>query len=268
MLDRFQQLYDIVRRLRSPDGCPWDREQSPMSIRGNLLEETLECIDAVEEQDDNHVREELGDMYLLATMLGYMYEEQGSFTISDVLDDINQKLIRRHPHVFGDVNVESSDDVLKNWEHIKQNVENTSYTSVLDSVSRGLHPLERAFKLQKKASKYGFDWPEVSGVYEKVMSELEECRQAGNDGNTEDLYEELGDLLFSAINLCRFLSVDPALALHRTNKKFVKRFSYVEERMKALGNTLSSDNMELMDALWEEAKDQSDDCDNSSSNSR
>lgn len=258
MLDRFQRLYDIVRQLRAPDGCPWDREQSPFSIRGNLLEETLECIDAVEEQDVNHVREELGDIFLLATMLGYMYEEQGSFTISDVLDEINQKLIRRHPHVFGDVQVVSSDEVLKNWEHIKQNVENNSYTFVLDSVSPGLHPLERAFKLQKKASKYGFDWPEKADVYDKVSSELEECRQAERAENKEALYEELGDLLFSVINLCRFLSVDPALALHRTNKKFVERFSYVEERMRSMGKTLESKNMDLMDSLWEEAKDQPD----------
>ena len=254
MLDKFQKLYDIVKTLRSPHGCPWDREQSPMSIRGNLLEETLECIDAVEEQDDTHVREELGDIYLLATMIGSMYEEKGSFTIGEVFSEINEKLIRRHPHVFSDVEVADSAEVLKNWEHIKQNIENKEHTSLLDSVPKGLHPLERSYKLQKKAAKYGFDWPDVQGIYDKIESETEECRQAISNEDENALESELGDLLFSVINLCRYMSVDPSLALNRTNKKFIKRFTYVEEKMKEKDLKLSKNNLEAMDSFWEESK--------------
>ena len=254
MLDSFKKLYDIIKKLRSPGGCPWDREQSPMSIRGNLLEETLECIDAIEDSDDEHVKEELGDIYLLATMIGYMYEEKGSFHIADILNDINEKLIRRHPHVFADVQVSGSEEVLKNWEHIKRNVENPEHRSVMESIPGGLHPLEKAYKLQKKAAKYGFDWKDLEGVYEKIDSEIQECRSAGDLGDQEELEGELGDLLFSVINLCRYLSVDPALALHRTNKKFLKRFSYLEDGMESAGKKLSAEHLDLMDSLWEEAK--------------
>ena len=254
MLDSFRKLYDIIKKLRSPGGCPWDREQSPMSIRGNLLEETLECIDAIEDNDDEHVKEELGDIYLLATMIGYMYEEKGSFQIADILNDINAKLIRRHPHVFADVQVSGSDEVLKNWEHIKRNVENPEHQSIMESIPGGLHPLERAYKIQKKAAKYGFDWKTIDGVYTKIDSEIQECRTAEERRDQDELEGELGDLLFSVINLCRYVSVDPALALHRTNKKFLKRFSYVENSMESAGKKLSPEHLDLMDSLWEEAK--------------
>jgi len=254
MLDMFQKLYTIVKKLRSPDGCPWDREQSPMSIRGNLLEETLECIDAIEENNDEHIREELGDIYLLATMIGYMYEEKNSFTIAEVLADISEKLIRRHPHVFGNVSVDSSEQVLRNWEHIKQNIENADHVSLLDSIPKGLHPLERAYKLQKKAAKYGFDWYSCEGIYEKIETELAECKEASDGENKDALESELGDLLFSVINLCRFMQVDPALALHKTNKKFKKRFTFLENKMETAGKKLSKENFELMDSLWEESK--------------
>ncbi|MBN2050062.1 MAG: nucleoside triphosphate pyrophosphohydrolase [Spirochaetales bacterium] len=253
MLDSFQALYDIVKKLRDPGGCPWDREQDPQSIRGNLLEETLECIDAIEENDFDHIREELGDLYLLVTMLTYMYEEKETFTLRDVLQEINEKLIRRHPHVFGDIEVADSKEVLKNWEHIKRHVENPEVRSIMGSIPKGLHPMERSYKIQKKAAKYGFDWDTLHGVLKKIQSEVLECEEAAKLSK-DDLEDELGDLLFSVINACRFNDIDPSLALNRTNKKFLQRFVYIEKKMEAQGKEPGKAHTALMNTLWEEAK--------------
>ena len=283
----FKRLYDIVVRLRSPEGCPWDREQTPLSLRGNLIEETYECIEAIDEQDPVHIKEELGDIFLIVTMLAYMHEQKGLFSTVDVLDELSAKLVRRHPHVFGTVPASSSGEALKNWTKVKVEQEGRQpKDSILDEVSRGLPPFDRAWKLQKKAARAGFDWPDVAGVIAKVKEELAEVEAAISDaavsGSGKDslapdnaapalpnaalpeaaeksadavLEDELGDLLFSVINLCRFLDVEPSVALQKTNIKFTGRFKHVEKRMKESGQEMKAQNLDVMDQYWNEAKD-------------
>jgi tetrapyrrole methylase family protein/MazG family protein len=252
----FLELYGTVVKLRSPEGCPWDREQSPATLRDDLLEETWECIEAVDEKNPAHIREELGDLFLLVTMISYMHEQENLFTVAGVLEGITEKLVRRHPHVFGDVKVKDSAEVLDNWAKIKVEQEGRKpKDSVLDEVSPALPALDRALKLQKKAAKAGFDWPEISGVFDKIAEETAEIHGAiAENGAAEKLEEELGDLIFSAVNLCRFLKVDPSLALRRSNEKFSRRFRYVEQRMKQTGEAMQPENLARMDSLWNEAK--------------
>lgn len=266
----FESFYDIVVRLRGPDGCPWDREQTPHSLRDDLIEETYECIEAIDEKDSDHIKEELGDIFLLVTMLAYMHEQEGLWTINDVLTTVSEKLVRRHPHVFGELKLNNSAEVLDNWAKIKVEQEGrTPKESILDEVSAGLPPLERALKLQKKAAKTGFDWPDINGVLAKITEELEEVRAAAENAGANSsgnanadetaplfskLEEELGDLLFSVVNLCRFYKTEPSIALARTNRKFSERFKYVEKKMKALGIEMKKENMEIMDKLWNEVK--------------
>jgi tetrapyrrole methylase family protein/MazG family protein len=258
----FQGLYETVVRLRAPDGCPWDREQSPSTLRGGLIEETYECVEAIDEKDPAHIREELGDLFLLATMLSYMYEQEGFFSVSDVLTGIREKLVRRHPHVFAGLKVRDSAEVLDNWAQIKVEQEGRKpKDSILDDVSRTLPPLDRAWKLQKKAARVGFDWPDISGVIAKIEEELREAGEAIAAPDMEAggparnaVEEELGDLLFSVVNLCRYLNVEPSVALQRTNAKFVKRFTYMEQEMKKEGRPIKPENLALMDRFWEAAK--------------
>lgn len=262
----FKRLYDIVARLRGPEGCAWDRKQTPLSIRDNLIEETYECIEAINEQDPPHIKEELGDLFLLVTMLSYMYEEEGHFSVADVLEENCEKLIRRHPHVFGGAEAATpaatAADALQNWTRIKVEQEGRKpKDSLLDEVSRGLPPLDRSWKLQKKAAKVGFDWPDAAGVITKLKEELEEVEAAiaQKTTNAPSIYaleEELGDLLFSAVNLCRFFGVEPSLALQRTNIKFTERFKHVEKRMKETNQEMNAANLNLMDQFWNEAKEQ------------
>jgi tetrapyrrole methylase family protein/MazG family protein len=253
----FQRFTGIVMKLRDPDGgCPWDLEQSPASLRGDLIEETYECIEAIDEKDPAHIGEELGDLFLLVTMLAYMHQQEGAFTIAEVLNQVSEKIIRRHPHVFGDVKVKDSAEVLKNWAQIKVEQEGRKpKDSILDEVSRGLPPLDRAWKLQKKAAKAGFDWPDLAGVVEKIREELDETAAAIRDGSGERIEEELGDLLFSAVNLCRYVKVEPSVALQKTNAKFTRRFLHVEQRMRETGADMKPENLALMDSFWEEAKE-------------
>jgi tetrapyrrole methylase family protein/MazG family protein len=234
-------------------------EQTPSSLRGALIEETYECLEAIDENDPPHVAEELGDLFLLVTMIAYMHEQEGKFTVAGVLEKINDKLIRRHPHVFGDVKVSGVKEILDNWAAIKINQEGRKpKDSILDEVSSGLPPVDRAFKLQKKAAKLGFDWPDTEGVAAKIREELEEVREVCASGiqneNGSKLEEELGDLLFSAVNLCRFLKVEPSAALRRTNEKFVRRFKYVEKKMKESGQEMKNENLEIMEKFWNESK--------------
>ncbi|GHT82131.1 nucleoside triphosphate pyrophosphohydrolase [Spirochaetia bacterium] len=258
--EAFRSLYDTVVRLRAPDGCPWDREQSPASLRGDLIEETYECIEAIDEKESPHIKEELGDLFLLVTMLSYMHEQEGLFSVADVLRGITEKLIRRHPHVFGEAGdprsqVKDSAEVLDNWAKIKVEQEGRKpKDSLMDQVSQALPPLDRAYKLQKKAAKAGFDWPDIPGVMGKLAEELGEVSAAIGEGDREALEGELGDLLFSAVNLCRFLNVEPSVALQRTNAKFVHRFKHVEKRMKETNQEMKPGNLLAMDTFWEEAK--------------
>ncbi|AEF80065.1 nucleoside triphosphate pyrophosphohydrolase [Leadbettera azotonutricia] len=252
----FEDLYNIIVRLRAPDGCPWDREQNPLSLRGSLIEETYECVEAIDEGNPAHIKEELGDIFLLVTMIAYMHEQEEKFSVADALENNAEKLIRRHPHVFGDIKVKDSAEVLDNWAKIKVEKEGRKpKDSLLDEVSRGLPPLDRAWKLQKKAAKAGFDWPDTAGVIAKIKEELEEVTEeiiAQDDPSA--LEQELGDLLFSVVNLCRYLKVEPSVALQRTNIKFTERFKHVEERMKETGAEMKQENLGLMDKYWEEAK--------------
>jgi tetrapyrrole methylase family protein/MazG family protein len=219
-------------------------------------------VEAIDEKNPAHIAEELGDLFLLVTMLSHMHEQEGKFTTGDVLEGITKKLIRRHPHVFGGVKVKDSAEVLDNWTRIKVEQEGRKpVDSILDEVSRGLPPLDRAFKLQKKAAKAGFDWPDLEGVISKIREELEEVREAclahnkgENQGAAEKLEEELGDLLFSAVNLCRYLGTAPSLALQRTNSKFTNRFRHVEKKMKEAGQNMKKENLDLMESFWNEAK--------------
>jgi len=268
--ETFQKFYDIVVRLRSPGGCPWDIEQTPISLRNNLIEETYECIEAIDQKDSAHVKEELGDILLLVLMLSFMYEQEEQFTTIEAIEEAAEKLVRRHPHVFGASSGGTSSDgqkdrdmttgeVLHNWAKIKIEQEGRKpKDSILDEVSHGLPPLDRAWKLQKKAAGAGFDWPSAAGVIDKIKEELEETEKAieakrkGDDPNV--LEEELGDLLFSAVNLCRFFDVEPSVALQRTNIKFTGRFMHVEKRMKETGREMSAQNLAMMDQYWDEAK--------------
>jgi tetrapyrrole methylase family protein / MazG family protein len=273
----FTLLYTIIARLRAPDGCPWDKEQSPSSIRNNIVEEAYELIEAIAEKESAHVCEEAGDLFMLATMTSYMYEQDSAFSVEETLVGVAKKLVRRHPHVFGDATIggaavggaTSPDAVVELWNSIKETKEGRrKKDSILDEVPRHLPPLEKAYKLQKKASKVGFDWTELDSVWDKVYEEFEEAQKeseargdASSDaanassGTLEDkLEEELGDLLFSVVNLCRFQGIDPALALGRCNDKFSRRFRKVEEGMRKRSLPLGPEHMALMDELWNEAK--------------
>lgn len=251
----FDSLYSIIKKLRDPDGCPWDRKQTPASLKQFLIEEVYECFEAIDDQDHDHLKEELGDIFMLATMVAYMMEQTGTFTVGDVLETVNAKLIRRHPHVFGDIQLSTSEEVVRQWDDIKENVEGrNAVNSVLLKVPKNMPPLERAYQMQQRCAQVGFDWTGVEDVWGKIEEEMGELRDA--EGGTGEVEEELGDLLFSLINLSRFLHVDPTVALHRTNVKFTRRFGYVEQEMQKRGRRLSAENMSDMDALWNEAKEE------------
>jgi len=269
----FQKFYDIVVRLRSPGGCPWDIEQTPLSLRGDLIEETYECIEAIDEGKPDHIKEELGDLFLLVTMLAFMHEQDGLFSLGDVLEGVSEKLVRRHPHVFAvGEGAESapaalsSEKVLQNWAKIKVEQEGRKpKDSILDEVRGGFPPLDRAFKLQKKAAKAGFDWPDSAGVIAKIKEEMGEVESVlatemssqGKGSGNRALEGELGDLLFSVVNLCRFFDIEPSVALQGTNVKFTERFKYVEKRMKESGTEMNAANLAIMNRFWNEAKSQS-----------
>ena len=253
--DHFADFLEIIETLRSPEGCPWDREQTAVSLRGALLEECYEAIEAIDEDDPAHVREELGDVLLLIGMLSQIYRESGNFTISEVIQEISAKLIRRHPHVFGDETAQDAEEVLKQWDRIKVDIEGREQgDSVLDSIPASLPPLERSWKIQKKAAGKGFDWPDKDGPRSKILEELAEVDQAAESEDFSKLEEEVGDLLFSVVNYARHLGVEPALALRRTNSKFETRFKHVEKSMKQDGIQMSPEELEHMDSYWDEAK--------------
>ncbi len=252
----FTDLVEIMARLRGEDGCPWDREQTPESIKPYLIEETYEVLEAIDEQDPVKLREELGDLMLQVVFHAQMAEEAGAFTISDVLTAINEKLTRRHPHVFGDGTAETAQEVLFNWEQIKQSERRAvnGQASLLDGVPRELPALLRAHRLQEKASRVGFDWKEAQEVFRKVEEELGELRAAMQGQAADRMEAELGDLLFALVNLSRFMAVNPEEALRKTIARFIARFRYIEEELAQRGRSLRQATLEEMDALWAEAK--------------
>ncbi|MCI7473004.1 MAG: nucleoside triphosphate pyrophosphohydrolase [Clostridiales bacterium] len=249
-----RDLEEIVRILRAPGGCPWDAEQTHESIRRNFLEEAYEAVEAIDEQNPDHLKEELGDVLLQVLFHARMEQEAGRFDLDDVADGVCKKLIYRHPHVFGDVSVSGTGEVLTNWEELKRREKGqATNTDALDAVARSLPALWRAEKVQKKAKKAGFDWPDISGALDKLSEELEELKTAVAEGTNVE--EELGDLLFSAVNVSRFLKVDPEEALGQATDKFIGRFAKVEEQAAAQNQSMEGMTLEELDKLWEHAKE-------------
>ena len=249
-----KDLEEIVRILRAPGGCPCDAEQTHQSIRRNFLEEAYEAVEAIDEGSPEHLEEELGDVLLQVVMHARMEQEAGRFDLDGVADGICKKLIYRHPHVFWDVAVSGTGEVLSNWEALKRKEKGqATNTDALEAVARALPALWRAEKVQKKARKAGFDWPDVSGALDKLSEELEELKTAAAEGT--NVAEELGDLLFSAVNAARFLKVDPEDALNGATDKFIGRFRKVEAQAAAQGKAMEDMGLEELDALWERAKE-------------
>ncbi len=250
-----EQLLDVMEKLRSKEGCPWDREQTHESIKPYLIEETYEVLETIDEKNMDKLKEELGDLLLQVVFHAQMAKESGYFTMDDVIESICHKMIIRHPHVFGDVTVEDSAEVLVNWEAIKATEANMQdRVSGLDGVPKGLPALMQAYKLQKKAARVGFDWTEVQGAWEKVKEEVMELSTEIKGGNKRETENEFGDLLFALVNVARFYKVQPELALLGTCDKFVSRFHYIEEMAKKQGKVLSQMSLAEMDQLWDEAK--------------
>jgi len=255
---KFAELAAVMARLRAPGGCPWDRKQTFDSIKSYLLEEAYEVMDAIDRRDWRGLEEELGDLLLQPVFFAEMAAEQGLFGIADSLDAINRKLVRRHPHVFGDAQAETPDDVKKRWDEIKkeEKAEQGAMAdgSVLDGVPRNLPALMEAEKISHKAASLGFEWPDIGGVVDKVQEEARELAAARESSDQEKIEHELGDLLFTIVNLARFLKVDPEQALRKTSTRFRNRFRHVEQGVAAAGATLRETPLDRMEALWQEAK--------------
>ena len=286
--DRFERAVSIMARLRAPGGCPWDREQTFDTIKPFTLEETYEVIEAIDNRDWDELKGELGDLLLQILFYSEMAQEEGHFSIDDVLDRLSAKLINRHPHVFGDVKADTSSEVVKNWEAIKAEEKrlqqstngeavNETQKSILGGVSRNMPALLEALKISSKVAQVGFEWPEISGLFEKLKEETNELRenlaeipppgpQPPNRGVAssgkqpipealrEKLEDEVGDLFFVVVNLARYLSIDPESALRKTNAKFRRRFQWLEQRLQEKGKELSESNLEEMETLWQASK--------------
>ena len=258
--NKFNEFVEIVKRLRKE--CPWDREQTNDSIKAATIEEAYEVVEAIEKKNYDELKNELGDLLLHVVFHTIIASETNGFIIDDVIDSIRDKLIRRHPHVFGDVKVSGPEEVKKNWEEIKLS---EGRESVLDGVPEMLPALQRAHRLQEKAAKVGFDWEKKEDVWKKVIEEIEEMHEIEKIKNQkskvksdEELYTELeneiGDVFFALVNYARFLDINPENALRRTNSKFISRFKYIEEKFKSLGKKLSDSTLKEMDVYWEESK--------------
>lgn len=247
-------LTDIMKILRSPGGCPWDIEQNHQSLRRNIIEEVYEVIEAIDLENSKLLCEELGDLLLQIVFHARMAEEAGSFSMQDVIDGITEKLIRRHPHVFGDITVKDAGEVVLNWDAIKKIEKAAERKSVLDGVPKDLPSLMRAYKLQHKAAKVGFDWADIGPVWDKVTEELNELKEAVLEKDQKHIEEELGDLLFSIVNVSRFLKVDAEIALNRANYKFLTRFLYIEEQVQAKSLKWENVDINRLNVLWNEAK--------------
>lgn len=248
-------LLEIMRILRGEGGCPWDREQTHASMRKDMLEEAYEVCEAIDLEDRDLLKEELGDVLLQVVHHARIEEEQGSFNFDDVCDGICKKLIIRHPHVFGDVSVSSTGEVLQNWEQIKQETKGqTTKTQTLQSVPKTFPALMRAQKVQKRAAKTGFDYPDLYWAMGDLESELDELQCAIEDEDPQQCFEELGDVLFSAVNMARFLKVDAEESLNASTEKFISRFQRVEQLAKEQGISLEEISIQNMDKLWKQAK--------------
>lgn len=264
----FEKLVAVQARLRAPNGCPWDREQTHQTLRTYLIEEAYEVLEALESGDDAKFAEEMGDLLLQIVFHSQIATEEGRFTVADVIREIHDKMIRRHPHVFGETKAKDSAEVLRNWEQIKaeerranakkgetKSSENLpKEASLLDGVSRALPATLEGFQLTRKASRIGFDWEDAEGVFEKLIEETGELKKASEEQDQSRVEEELGDLLFAAVNLSRFLKIDPEIALKKANAKFSRRFRAMESMSRKGGREFKELPRAEMEALWETAK--------------
>ncbi len=259
--DAFRRYAAIIRTLRGPDGCPWDRKQTMQSLRRYIVEEAFELVAAINDGDSDHVLEEIGDLFLVILLTASAFEQQHGSDFASILDHNAEKLIRRHPHVFGNTTVADADDVVRQWDAIKRDTEGRE-TERVRSAGKGLPPLLRSLEIQKAAAKVGFDWPDAAPVFEKIREETGEIEAAIKDSGPDDgsieteasIEKEVGDLFFSVVNLARKLGVAPEIALERTNSTFVERFSRVEEHLAANGHEWAEATLEQLDEYWEAAK--------------
>jgi tetrapyrrole methylase family protein/MazG family protein len=253
-MSEFDRLVEIMQRLRGPGGCPWDAEQDHRSLRPYLLEEAYEAVEALDRHDPREMCEELGDLLLQIVFHAQIAKEEGEFDIEAVARSINQKLIHRHPHVFADVDVENSTDVLRNWEQLKKEEKGETRKSVLDGVPSAMPALQAAIKTQKKASRVGFDWQDEQGPLGKTHEELDELQEAMDEENTEAVERELGDLLFAICNLARFLNIDAESALRETTQRFKRRFRHIEQTLDGRDRSMLDMDIEELEELWQQAK--------------
>jgi tetrapyrrole methylase family protein/MazG family protein len=250
----FDELVRLMTRLRGPDGCPWDRKQTLPDLKPFVIEEAYEVVDAIDQNDRDALREELGDMLLEAVFVAEITREEGSFDIYDSITAIHDKLVRRHPHVFGDVIAGDAEEVLVNWEKLKQEERKAENKSLLSGVPRSLPALLKASRLTEKASRVGFDWRRTEDVLEKLDEELAEFREAVASGDAVRMQDELGDILFTIANVARKAELNPEEALQSTNRKFTSRFAWMEQHVRERGQNLDQLTLEEMDRLWDEAK--------------
>ena len=249
----FESFAELVAHLRAPNGCPWDREQTHESLRKHLLEEAYEAISAIDSGDFTDMQEEFGDLLLQVVLQSQIANEEGQFNVNQVIQGIHSKIVRRHPHVFGDLKLEGVEGVLANWEKLKEKEreEKKEERGLLDGVPLALPALSQAQEYQDRAARVGFDWPEIEGVLEKIAEEIEEVKRASDE---KELAAEIGDLLFALVNLARWKEVDAESVLRGTNMKFKKRFAYIEQGAKKQGRNLSDMTLEEIETLWQEAK--------------
>ncbi len=252
--DGLLRLQKVVHDLRGPGGCPWDREQTHRSLLPNLIEEAYEVLEAIQNDDAEHMCEELGDLLLQVVLHGEIASETGAFDLDRIAHGIAEKLIRRHPHVYGDSDVADTDGVLRQWDEIKKAEKGNTPRPFLHGIPMALPALSRAAKLQKRAARVGFDWPDASGVMEKIREETEEVAEALAEARPEAVAEEIGDLLFSVANLARKLKLDPEVLMASANSKFVNRFTAMEQLLTAKGQTLESADLDEMETAWQAAK--------------
>ncbi|MFC2156641.1 nucleoside triphosphate pyrophosphohydrolase [Acidobacteriota bacterium] len=250
--DRFKKLVEIMDSLRDDGGCPWDREQDVRSITDYFLEEVYEAVDALQAEDSPAVREELGDVFMELVFLARLFKEEGKFTVDDVLDGINQKMIKRHPHVFGPGESKTASRVLQDWNRSKTAEKRREW--LYDGFSQSGPSLLKAFQIGQKASAMGFDWPQMGPVLDKVKEEISELERAVEEKSRKNIVQEMGDLLFSIVNVSRHLKVNPELALRQANQKFISRFHYVEASLKEKGINIETASLEEMEQLWQESK--------------
>jgi len=250
----FPFLREVMAILRGPDGCPWDKKQTHESLRHHTIEEVYELIEAIDEEDDDHIVEELGDLLMHILLHSQIGEDNGYFTIDDVIQSISEKMIYRHPHVFGGAAADTEEAVLENWEELKKQEKGKERESMLDGIPAHLPALAKAYKLVSKAGKVGFEWSHVDEVWEKLKEEIDEVIEAVQNKDLTEVEEELGDVLFVLANISRYYKVNPEVALERANRKFISRFQYIENKLEEKKQTPETASLQEMDAYWEEAK--------------